>query len=170
MVAGTCESACRRPQRSVDSDRRCGLWRVRHIRRPDQYAHVRQPRAKWLALYKLPHYRNLRSHPLGALDWTQQFICARSWIFAHGDVRRISRLGRTRASHGWYDRGGPARQRLQHLRSWQVWHHTGRRGDRCWSIRSLADRQGLRSLLWLPRFADGPVSSRPGGGSSACPS
>jgi hypothetical protein len=76
MVAGTCEAACRRPKRSLDSDRRCRLRRCRYIRRADPDSHLRQPGQQWFALYQLPYLRHLRSDPFSAADRPQQRIGA----------------------------------------------------------------------------------------------
>jgi hypothetical protein len=76
MVAGARESARRRAERSVDSDRRCGLWRCRNIRRAHPDSHVRRSGQQWFALYQLPYMRHLRADPLGAVDRPQQRVRA----------------------------------------------------------------------------------------------
>src|SRR5271155_4422013 len=50
MVAGARESTHRCAERGVDSDRRCGLRRLRNFRWTDPDAHLRQPRQQWVAL------------------------------------------------------------------------------------------------------------------------
>ena len=167
VVARAGESTQGRAQRRMDSDRRRGLWRSRSLWRIDRYANLRCAGQQRPALYQLSHHRDLRAHALGIADRTQQRLGACLRILAYGDVSRLPWMGRPRARNRGHHCRDFARQRLQQLRRRKVRRNSGRGSDRRRPVRPLADREGLRSFLWISRLADRSVSSRFGGRSGA---
>src|SRR5262245_18669366 len=147
-----------RPEHPAHHDRRHGLRRVQHLRRPDSHADPRSRRQDRPALQRVPHHRPLLPDPGGAPHRPQP--PERRHGQHHGVRHRLPGLHLDHAQECRHPRQHPRRQRLQHGLVRQaspgarVDAGTGR------TLRPVGRRAGLRALLRIPRRRYGPVPPR----------
>ena len=144
-----------RAERAHRADRRRRLRRLERLRRPVPHAELRAPGGQRSQVHALPHHRAVLADAVGPADRPQPPLRG------HGEHRRAGDVGARQqldlAEHRRAARAGPQPQRLQHRPVRQVPRGAGLGDQPDGPVSPVADREGLRVLLRLPRRRDQPV-------------
>ena len=159
VVAATRRTAEERAQCTADHHGRRRLWRAQHLRRCHPDADDGPHRQGRPALQPHVLYRAVLADA-GRADHRPQPPLGRIRRDL-GAVDRLSRLQQHHRQGQGHDRAHPARERLLDLVVRQEPQHAGLRRQPGRAVRPVADRHGLRVLLWFRRRRRQSVAAEP---------
>ena len=159
MVAAARRAAEGRTQRAAHHDGRCGLRRAGHVRRRRSDPCAGSHRRKRAPLHEFPLHGALLALACGIDHGAQS---SRGRLRGRGRNRDgISRLRLDHQEGERHHRRHPEGERIRDLVVRQGSQHALLSGDPGRALRPMAERDGLRVLLWLRRRRHQPVAAKP---------
>jgi hypothetical protein len=154
------EGAGRRVERHLHRARRRRLRRDELLRRADRDAQHRPDRRGWSALHAVAHDGAVLPDAFVPADWAQPHAKQHGLHHRGGD--RVPERERDDPAGERDVVGGPRRARVEHLHGGQVAPLSRRRDESRLDATQLAEREGFRALVRVPRGGDQPVVSGSG--------